>query len=469
MIHLNTTLNPETLLPKLEAFFALAGRKIRSLEKAWDFKEGSPVFTIDGSYSTRGWTEWTQGFQFGCALLQFDATDDQEFLDLGRGRTLELMAPHLTHTGVHDHGFNNVSTYGNLLRLLNEGRLSANDWEKQCYELAIKVSGAVQAMRWTDLPEDLGYVYSFNGPQSLFSDTIRSMRPLVWSHVLGHALHGEHDEKYNLLERALIHAETTARYNVYFGQGRDMYDESGRVVHESIFNLNDGAYRCPSSQQGYSPFTTWTRGQAWILCGYAEQLEFLQTVPESEFAKLKNPLFRDKATVIKRFRDVAIATAEHYINETPADGIPYWDTGAPGLSLLGDYQDRPADPYNAHEPVDSSAAVISAQGLIRLGTFLAREGESDSDSTAADRYLKAGLTVASRLFEEPYVSADPQHQGLLLHSVYHRPGGWDHVPTGQSIPCGESSMWGDYHAMELALLIERMAQGGYYQFAKWDR
>ena len=28
-----------------------------------------------------------------------------------------VMAPHVSHVGVHDHGFNNVSTYGNLLRL----------------------------------------------------------------------------------------------------------------------------------------------------------------------------------------------------------------------------------------------------------------------------------------------------------------------------------------------------------------
>ena len=56
---------------------------------------------------------------------------------------------------------------------------------------------------------------------------------------------------------------------------------------------------------------------------------------------------------------------------------------------------------------------------------------------------------------------------LLLHSVYHRPGGWDHIPDGQSIPCNESSMWGDYHAMELALLIKRMANNGYHQFATW--
>ena len=35
------------------------------------------------------------------------------------------MAPHLTHMGVHDHGFNNVSTYGTLWRLAREGRFDA--------------------------------------------------------------------------------------------------------------------------------------------------------------------------------------------------------------------------------------------------------------------------------------------------------------------------------------------------------
>ena len=61
------------------------------------------------------------------------------------------MAPHLTHIGVHDHGFNNVSTYGNLWRLAREGRIDATDWERRFYELALKVSGAVQARRWTRL------------------------------------------------------------------------------------------------------------------------------------------------------------------------------------------------------------------------------------------------------------------------------------------------------------------------------
>jgi unsaturated chondroitin disaccharide hydrolase len=110
VIHADRRRSPRDLLPKIDRLFALSSHKIRSIEETWRPEQGAPVFTVQGRYQARGWTEWTQGFQFGSALLQFDATDDPEFFELGRSRTLERMAPHLTHMGVHDHGFNNVST-----------------------------------------------------------------------------------------------------------------------------------------------------------------------------------------------------------------------------------------------------------------------------------------------------------------------------------------------------------------------
>ena len=66
------------------------------------------------------------------------------------------------------------------------------------------------------------------------------------------------------------------------------------------------------------------------------------------------------------------------------------------------------------------------------------------------------------MFDEPYLSTSLKHQGLLLHSVYHRPNGWDYVAPGRKVPNGESSMWGDYHARELALLLLREARGEKY-------
>ena len=425
--------------------FDLSAQKIRSLESTWNPSAGSPVFTVQGHYTSRGWTEWTQGFQFGGAVLQYDATGDREFLDIGRRRTVEFMAPHITHVGVHDHGFNNVSTYGSLLRLLHEGRIEANEWERNFYELALKCSGAVQAARWTNTPGGGGYIYSFNGPHSLFVDTIRTIRVLGISHRLGHALLGENDRRFSLLNRLIQHAASTAKYSVYYGEGRDFYDVRGRVAHESVFNTNDGNYRCPNSQQGYSPFSTWTRGLAWAMLGFAEELEFLRTIPDLELEAAGG-----RNAVESMMRKAAEATCDFYIDNTAADGVPYWDTGAPDLYKLGDWRTRPSEPFNDHEPVDSSAAAIAAQGLLRLGRYLNDE-----------RYTQAGLTVAKTLFSEAYLSTDPKHQGLLLHAVYHRPNGWDACPNGK-VPAGEACMWGDYHARELALYLLRQIENKPY-------
>jgi hypothetical protein len=282
------------------------------------------------------------------------------------------------------------------------------------------------------------------------------MRSLVVAHQLGHVLMGEGDKPINLLHRAVEHAATTARFNVFFGQGRDSYDVRGRVAHESVFNRNDGQFRCPSSQQGYSPFTTWTRGAAWIICGFAEQLEFLDTVKGADLDGIGG-----RRAVTDLFLETARAASDYYVDGYSArDGIPYWDSMALNSHKLGDYTKRDADPFNLWEPVDSSAAAITAQGLLRLGTYLTAKGEK----AAGGKYFQAGLTIADTLFGEPYLSTDKKHQGLLLHSVYHRPNGWDHVPPGRKVPCGEASMWGDYHAVELALLIQRLAAGKYYTF-----
>ena len=451
MIRVDTPIRPGDLVPAINRLFELSATKIHALERTWT-SDGAPVFTVHGKYTARGWTEWTEGFQYGASLLQFDATDDRTFLELGRDRTLSCMAPHLTHVGVHDHGFNNVSTYGTLWRLAREGRLDADDWEVRFYELALKISGAVQARRWTRLP-DGGFIHSFNGAHSLFVDTIRSLRALALAHQFGHLLSEEQDAQISLFDRLLQHAQATAHFSVYYGNGRDTYDVRGRVAHESLFNVANGSYRGPNSQQGFSPFTTWTRGLAWAMLGFSEQIEFLETLPDEDFGD------SGRAAVDAWMVDAARATCDFYIDTAAcADGIPYWDTGAPGLAALGEWNERPADPFNAYEPVDSSAAAIAAQGLLRLGRVLTRRGE------AGERYTQTGLVVLRTLLDDaaPYLSTSPDHQGLILHSVYHRPNGWDYVPAGSTIPRGESSQWGDYHAREAAIYVKRLATAGPY-------
>jgi unsaturated chondroitin disaccharide hydrolase len=442
MIAIREDLTPKTLETKIRRLFEASATKIDSIRQSWDPSHGAPVFTVKGRYTSRGWTEWTQGFQFGSEILQFDATGDLRFLEMGRNDTVAHMAAHVSHIGVHDHGFNNISTYGNLLRLMNEGSIAEDDWQRNFCELALKISGAVQAARWSHIAGGGGYIYSFNGPHSLFVDTIRSLRALAVSYRLGHVLMGENDVKISLLRRLVEHAYATARYSVYYGEGRDYYDVRGRTAHESIFNVNDGQYRCPNSQQGFSPFTTWTRGLAWAMLGFAEQLEFLAAVTDEELAE-----FGGRAAIEATMMKAAEATCDFYIDYSPTDGIPYWDTGAPRLHRLGDWASKRSDPFNSFEPIDSSAAAIACQGLLCLGRYMGKQG-----------YFQAGLTVANALFDDPYLSMNPDHQGLILHAVYHRPNGWDAAPASNGVPRGEACMWGDYHAREAALYLLRMIE-----------
>lgn len=451
---IDTTLTPDSLKEPLEKFWQLSGQKIDLIEAEYDMSRGSPVFTVNGKYDTRGWTEWTEGFVYGSSFLQFDATGDERYLELAKKRTVERMATHVSHVGVHDHGFNNLSCYGNWLRLLNEGKAAGPQAERDFCELALKTSGAVQASRWSTIHDGGGYVYSFNGPHSLFVDTIRSCRILMVAHALGHVLMGENDSPISLLGRAIDHISATAKYSVYYGEGRDKYDEWGRTAHESVFNTNDGRYRCPNAQQGFSGFTTWTRGLAWAMVGFPEELEFIDNLDEGQF----DP-FGGKSAIQEVCLKAARATCDWFIENTPIDGIPYWDGGAPQLHRLGEWRERESDPYNEWEPIDSTAAAIGAQGLLRLGRYLGMDTEEGS------KYWQAGLTSMRSLLASPYLSEDSAHQGLLLHSIYHEPNGWDNVPAGQKIACGESSQWGDYHIREAALLLQReIRNDSYYTF-----
>jgi unsaturated chondroitin disaccharide hydrolase len=89
-IKIDSKLTPQKLVPQIERVFELSGQKILSIENPGSRKQGTPVFTVKGKYTSRGWTEWTQGFQYGSALLQFDAMGDERFLEIGTARHGEI-------------------------------------------------------------------------------------------------------------------------------------------------------------------------------------------------------------------------------------------------------------------------------------------------------------------------------------------------------------------------------------------
>ena len=69
---IDNALKPSDLLPAIGRMWQASAAKIDSIEKTMDRSKGAPVHTVAGRYAPRGWTDWTQGFEFGSAVLQFD-------------------------------------------------------------------------------------------------------------------------------------------------------------------------------------------------------------------------------------------------------------------------------------------------------------------------------------------------------------------------------------------------------------
>ena len=81
---INFDISVADLREKLENFWDVADEKAIKLDQEYDPSIGSPVFTAEGIYTTRGWTEWTQGFQYGIPLLVFDVTGSPKMLEIGK-------------------------------------------------------------------------------------------------------------------------------------------------------------------------------------------------------------------------------------------------------------------------------------------------------------------------------------------------------------------------------------------------
>ena len=237
----------------------------------------------------------------------------------------------------------------------------------------------MQAARWSRIADGGGYIYSFNGPHSLFVDTIRSLRALAVGHQLGHALMGENDRKISLLDALSQHAAATAQYSVFYGEGRDVYDVRGRVAHESIFNPNDGNYRCPNTQQGYSPFSTWTRGLAWAMLRIRRAARISRDIPDERTGG-----HRRAATVKVVVLQQGGGSSLRFLHRARhgADGIPYWDTGAPAWtsSAIGESRRRSVQRLRTGRQF--------GRGNCGAGICCGSGGICKND-----RYWQAGLTV----------------------------------------------------------------------------
>ncbi|KAL0934777.1 unsaturated glucuronyl hydrolase [Colletotrichum truncatum] len=162
-----------------------------------------------------------------------------------------------------------------------------------------------------------------------------------------------------LWDAATKHAKTLIRSNL-----RPEKDPRGKVkgpfystIHVLNFNPKNGEIKERRTGQGYNAESTWARGQAWGILGYAQT--FLWTGD-------------------KEFLDAALGLAEYFVfrletspnsvefpvegeNRTKGRYVPLWDFDAP-------IEDE-KNPLR-----DSSAGVIAANGMLVLSQALAGQG-----------------------------------------------------------------------------------------------
>jgi unsaturated chondroitin disaccharide hydrolase len=381
MMNLKAAINEQDLRPRLERVFQFGVGQLEKMLPKWTSDKPAPIYTENGVWSRPDfiWTDWCPGFYAGMMWLAYERTGLAAWRETAERYTRKLEARKFDRD-VHDLGFIFMSTANRWYNLLPD-----DDPTRQWLKDVLITAGTIQSFRWKATGED-HYVYSFNGPQSLFIDIMMNIRILFRAHQLG----GEAE----LYRKAVTHARTTEKYLVRKA-GTRLVDGDGKVIHEAIFNPERGEFRNLSSQQGYSPFTCWARGLAWAMYGFTDTYLF---------------------TGDRFFLETAERCAGFYLERTPDDGVPYWDYGAPNIP---------------DEPFDSSAAAIAAGAFLKLQTI---------EETAKDAkiYKQAALQILSTLTSEGF-TGDATREGILQHGVYHKPMNWG---------VDESVMWGDYFFME---------------------
>jgi unsaturated chondroitin disaccharide hydrolase len=237
-------------------------------------------------------------------------------------------------------------------------------------------AGQTLAMRFKEKGH---YLRSFVSDESLFIDIIMNVG------LIFHAARETGDRM--LRDIAIRHALTTRRYLV---RG------DGSTAHEGIFNTDTGEFLRQSTHQGYRGDSCWSRGLAWALYGFSNVYEYS----------------RDP-----RFLDTAQGCADYYISHCPSDGVPPWDFQAPAES---------------RKLLDTSAAAISAAGLLRLCRLI-------SDPMKGHLYWTAALRILRALCERHLAPETRGWEGILKGGVYHY-----HKKLGVN----ESVMWGEYYFVE---------------------
>ena len=348
----------------------------------------------EGKLDMRSIYWWTSGHFPGSLWYLYEATGDGFFKDRATVWT-EFVAPHSKVSDNHDVGFIMYCSFGNARRLLKTDRYDA---------LLLETADSLSKR----FNPDLGVIRSWGAISDnknflVIPDNMMNLEILEWAAKNGERGTGNGERGMGNGERgnakrfddiARSHSTKTMAHH---------FRADGGTYHVLNYDQRPGflgAVQEIRRGQGLSCETAWSRGQSWAIYGYTMM-----------YRETKEPAFLEFAQKVSDF-------AMNHPN-MPADGVPYWDFGAPG------------------EERDSSAASIMASGLLELSTFVPGDKGAKYRAFAVKQLLSL---CSDEYFAKPGENGD----WLLKHGVGHKPGGSE-VDTPLD--------YGDYYFLEALLRV----------------
>lgn len=351
-----------------------------------------PHVSVDGGikYEINPNTDWTDGFWSGILWLCYEYTGDTSFRDAAR-KTVESFKTRLEHKVYLDH-----HDIGFLYSLSSKAQWMIEK-DEEARQLTLQAADHLMS-RWR--PKS-GIIQAW-GPEGdevnggrIIIDCLLNLPLLYWAY--------EQTGNNAYLQVAIKQADQSQRFLV---RGDDS------SYHTFYFDQKTGDSIRGGTHQGYLDGSTWTRGQAWGIYGFALSYRYTKNASYLETSK---------------------RLALYFLERLPADHVAYWDFNAP---------------VDANTPRDSSASAIVACGIIELLSHL---DENDS----AREYLQKRLQDSmSGLVNHYSTMNDSDLEGFLKHGSYH--------VRGNSSP-DDFVIWGDYYYLEALMRLEKGHKGYWYE------
>ena len=334
------------------SLFTVAGAKLGSAADFNPRKYPIGALTDSGFYARTGPRAWTSGFFPSSLWLMYQRTGEKAWLRTARTWTKALL-PLADWEGTHDLGF----MVGIPLEI--GMRLDPSSKKRKAYREAFLDAARSLSTRWNPNVKAI-QSGTYDGQWGLIVDSAMNAPLLIEAGMILGGTEGE-----EVRSRGEQHLMTLIDT---FIRG------DGSTFHRMTFDPTTGALIGPVAGQGVSVDSTWARGQAWAIFGFARAYQ----------------LTRNQA-----FLDAAETTAHFWMSHLDAQCVPSWDFDA----LSG-------------SPRDSSAASIAANGFILLGQFAKQQ---QLRTLAYEPYARTMLHTISTV---PVLGKDSMNPGIMLQQTY---------------------------------------------------